>query len=81
MFLGFISMNIRRNFLGSFPFCSWIIGNLLSDLELQVHSKPKLSNCLESSFEPDMTIIVLVLASCSPQAEKPITPTTSSSKR
>lgn len=74
-------MNIGRNFLGSFPFCSWIIGNLLPDLELQIHSKPKLSNCFESSLDPDMTVTVLMLASCFPQAEKPITPTVSSSKR
>lgn len=74
-------MNIGRNFLGSFPFCSWIIGNLLSDLELQIHSKQKLNNCFESSFDPDMTVTVLMLASCFPQAEKPIMPTISSSKR
>ena len=58
----FYKYEYRKEYLGSFPFCSWIIGNLLSDLEIQIHSKPKLSNYFESSFDPDMTITVLMLA-------------------
>ena len=49
----FCKYEYKKDFIGSILLCPWIMGKLLSELELQIHSEPKSSNSFESSFDPE----------------------------